>query len=169
MARNSLVMMLLLAIAYSQILGGITCCCLVRSISGRIAILNNVSNSEPNSCAVSDSDVAEKPTSFRCPKCAARSNAQTSDTPVVAAKDSSKSNGVSEFDAPCSCSKFHFVGNECSEPPTLKFKNGGADWVAPLLPSHSAHILQVRNQYGSPPLLLPSKHSWQSLVCVWNH
>lgn len=162
-------MMLLLAIAYSQILGGITCCCLVRSISDRIAILKNVSDSEPNSCAVSDSDVAVKPPRFRCPKCAAQSNGQSSDTPVVAARDFAKSNGVSEIDAPCSCSKFHFVGNECSESPTLKFKNGGADWVAPLVPRHSDHNLQVRSQYGSPPFLLPSKHSWQSLVCVWNN
>ncbi|MCU0721865.1 MAG: hypothetical protein MUC83_19295, partial [Pirellula sp.] len=154
MARNSLVMMLLLGIAYSQILGGITCCCLVGSISVRIAILKNGLESDPSSCAASDPDVVENLTRFRCPRCAARSNIRTSDTGDIASKDSTKSKGVPEIVAPCSCSKFYFVGNECKESPTPKFKTGGADWVTPLVNNHSACQLQVNNQYSSPPLLL---------------
>lgn len=168
MVRNSLVMSVLIAIAYSQILGGITCCCLVRSLSERLGTLTSVQASDADSCDTNVADVKEKPTHVRCPKCAARSTTQNSDSPKNVAQESSQPASTGEINAPCSCSKLDLVGNESNESPSLKFKTGGADWIPPLLSRLSVFGLECSIQYSSPPLLRPSKQSWQSLVCVWN-
>lgn len=168
MFRKSLVISLLIAIAYSQILGGVTCCCLVRSLSDRFGELTSVLVSDSDSCGASFVDVAEKPTFVRCPKCAARSTVQNSNPPEIAIENSGKGASNCEIDAPCSCSKIDLVGNESNESPTPKFKTGGADWIPPLVPSLSVFGLECSILYRSPPLLRPCKQSWQSLVCVWN-
>lgn len=151
MLRKSLITLLLIAVAFSQILGGIACCCFVRSV---IAYL-------PTSHAAT---VAEPP-KFACPKCAAKATKETPRKAQTLATAGVEFGERNQIDAPCGCNRSNLIGSESSESPVLQTKSSSAvsTIVYDLKPlSYGSHA--TRQCIAPPPL---GGHSWQSIACIW--
>ena len=159
---------MLLAIAYSQILGGVACCCFVSAVNESITHLKVIFVSQNAACQVNDSDSFIDTASVRCPKCAALAKKPTANaSEFIAAAVNHKEKA--QLAAPCSCSKLSWNGSESNELPSLKTKTCGTEWIVadvPRIASLSWHCIQASSP---PPLLLLGKHSWQSMACIWKN
>lgn len=173
MARNTLLPILLLAVAFSQVFGGVACCCYTRAIGGYVGAFHRAFKSATTLPSIEEQDSAAKSTAYRCPKCAARSNKSTDDKTEISSKDARslkhRAKESARIDAPCSCSKFLCVSSEQNELPSISTKIGGAQWIAVEISRQSTANRPLAIQCGLPPLLVFGKHSWQSLACVWKN
>jgi hypothetical protein len=153
MLRKSLITLLLIAVAFSQILGGIACCCLVRSV---IAYL-------PTSHAAT---IAEAP-KFACPKCAAKATKETPREAQTLATAGVEFGERNQIDAPCGCNRSNLVGSESSESPVLQTKSNTAVSIIVYDLNPLCYGSHVKRQYTEPPPL--GGHSWQSIACIWTN
>ncbi len=148
MTRPILHCILLIAVAYSQIFGGVSCCCLVRfALGGNQAV------------AFTDSDNAlqVKPQSSRCPRCTAS---------VTQDDDKSGDDHASlQNDGKCQCAKA-VAGNAIQESKTT-FDDSDLLAIAPRIGWHAdlTRSTVFASRLGS--VLHPRRNSWQSIACVW--
>ena len=169
MVRKSLLSLMLLAIAYSQILGGIACCCFVRAMNESVTQLKDVLVTENSDCMVDDADSRVNTAHFRCPKCAAQAKKSTTDASKSIVDASVNAREKAQMAAPCYCSKFCWEGSESNELPSLKTKTGGTEWIDDDIPRPANLNWHCIQAFSPPPLLLLGKHSWQSMACVWKN
>ena len=162
MSRIPLKIVLLFAVATSQIFGGISCCCVGRTFFADLLKFNNVTTtkfSSPNS-------VAQKRQIGKCPKCSVRKS-----SPAVAVQTSSNQRSAHRTKVceggKCKCVKLVVSANTPCDPPA---------------PNHDSHawvdsILDVKPERevltgSSAKYEVPVRFggcSWQSIACVWKN
>lgn len=162
MFRTTLHSILLLAVAYSQVFGGVSCCCLGRSLLESI-------NGKPLAAAVADvassKSVAAQPS--RCPKCAARPTGKPNDSMQPASKTSSQSPlGVCQ-DGQCDCSKPVLNASQSKEPISVPVKSIG--WVSVAVTSPNPVAIDI-SSFGKfeVPIRFGGR-AWLTIACVWKN
>jgi hypothetical protein len=155
MLRKSLLALLLLAIAYSQILGGIACCCccFVRSVIEYL----------PRSHVAKEAEAPK----FACPKCAAQSKKDTSRESPTLANSGVGLGKKNQIEAPCGCNRSNLVGSESSESPVLQTKSSKSVSVIVYDLKPFCYGSHLARRYIAPPPL--GGHSWQSIACIWTN
>jgi hypothetical protein len=158
MSSNPIQVILLLAIATSQIFGGISCCCLGRSI-----LLH--SSNPPK-------DVAEVPLlasqlqgRVACPKCASspmRESVKSPRTQVHVAGDRTQLCG----DGQCRCVKQVSTANTQNE--SAAVQPIGCSLVGIVAWDISRCVIQAPVHKFEVPVRFGG-HSWQSIACVWKN
>ncbi len=149
---------LLLAVAISQIFGGISCCCLGRSL---LLPFSNAAN------AVADSpvSVSQPAGEAACPKCAARPRHDSVTSPGTRAEVNGARTQLCE-DGQCRCVKYVSFANTQNESTVVQsFDSSVVDVVASDLPRF---LDQAPVRKFEVPIRLGG-HSWQSIACVWKN
>ena len=161
MSSISLQLVLLFAIAYSQIFGGISCCCLGRTL---FAGLSEVSPQDQAGRQMSPISQPSQP--VRCAKCAVR---QPSQEP--SASRSSNPTGQQRAhiceDGQCRCTKLFINANSPSDPVSVKADSQIWDSHASDAKSIRADFTLVSCRFEVP--LRFGGRSWQSIACVWKN
>lgn len=148
-------LVLLFAVACSQIFGGIACCCLSRSIIDSFSTTQAVAASVQLAPAT-----AQQPTAAKCPRCVA---SQASASGSVNAKKTLGC-GVAGT-CGCQCNKAAASATVQLEP---RFQISNVQSVVPpsstwdLVPCSTGRVLheyQIPIRFGGP--------SWQSVACLW--
>jgi len=173
MIRNILLTALLFAIAHSQILGGIACCCFIQAVSERVVKLTEFdanSHTVDDGAAYADSLTTDtEPATYRCPKCAAKVSKFKTNVSEVKDYDARRDAESARLTAPCNCYKFEWQGSEVNESPTLKTKVGGVQWIVVDVSKSDTQTWQPQRQSRVPHIICLGKHSWQSLACIWKN
>jgi len=155
MSPFSLQFVLLVAVAASQIFGGISCCCLGKAIFPPVAYAAN--GSQPATQPVQRA---------RCPKCAARTSHQSPASLSKPVKQLSDPAKVCE-NIQCRCIKAVNSASTPNDPsvhqPTVYGLVGTIP--APLLTS--ADRTPAARKFKVPDRL--GGRSWQSIACVWKN
>ncbi len=154
---------LLFALAYSQIFGGISCCCMGRTLFGNPAVVGASSNGD----AASKNTTAEtaKPTG-KCPKCSARKPANPPTSKDASAKPATPCSTISDH-GQCRCQKLVINANTQKEQLTVDGAN--PIWWLPVLesmPKHEVAMIELRK--FEVPIRFGGR-SWQSIACVWKN
>jgi len=156
---------LLFAVATSQIFGGISCCCLGRTIFANILTVNNATTSElasPNEFPA----VLQKRQAGTCPKCSVRKS-----SPAAALQTSSNQRydhraKVCEG-GKCRCVKFAVSSSTPREPPSLNHDSHACvSLVLDLKPEREV-LTRMLAKYEVPVRF--GGRSWQSIACVWKN
>ena len=151
-------LVLLLAVATSQILGGVSCCCLTRELSaswtkaGSVGALNG-----------QERLAASKPGDPKCPKCAASRAANASNT-KKGKSDGSRS--VSDNNQ-CRCAKIAAPAGVQTESFSLSVAPHAlatSTVIGNAIPTVKA---DVARRYEKPVRF--GGHSWQSVACIWKN
>lgn len=154
---------LLFALAYSQIFGGISCCCLGRTLFSNSAMVDASSVGD----ASSKNRTAEtaRPTG-KCPKCSARKPANPLTSKDASAKRATPCSTISD-DGQCRCHKLVINANSQNEPLTVDGAN--PVWWLPVLesiPKHEVAMIELRK--FEVPIRFGGR-SWQSIACIWKN
>jgi len=165
MSLFPLKVVLLLAVATSQIFGGIACCCLGRSILADSLTVNSVTSTKlasPNEL----SSVPQKRQMGKCPKCSSRKN-----SPEAALQTSSNQRydhraRVCEG-GKCQCVKLVVSVNTPSDLPTPNYDSYA--WVDPVLDVKPEHEVLSRNSAKYEVPVRFGGCSWQSIACLWKN
>ena len=161
MFRTILHSVLLMAVAYSQILGGVSCCCLGRSF------LESISGKQP---ATAEADVASSKSlasqPARCPKGTARPTVKTSDSVRSAAKSLFPSCLICQG-AQCICSKQVLSASEPPKSVSVPAKSIAWACVAFASIKPTATAVSSFGKFEVP--IRFGGHSWQSIACVWRN
>lgn len=143
--------LLLLTVVTSQVLSGVSCCCLARSLT---TTQRQVEFAAPDAATIP-----------RCPKCAA------SRVPVSAAKSESchgqsQSGDVRSHGKGCSCNKAPLIASQTDD--LLLPSVGLISWIGAMPTAYLSCVEFLRvNRYE-----LPSRfggEAWQSIACVWRN
>ena len=141
--------LLLLTVVCSQVLSGVSCCCLARSLTAG----SRVEATTP--------DAAQAP---RCSKCAA--HRQSASTKVIGHKVPCPSGDLQSHGSTCSCSKLPLIASQSDDqvPPVSI-----SAWIVPAFSASSASSLTLSSidRYE-----LPSRfggETWQSIACIWRN
>jgi hypothetical protein len=162
MSPKPLQLVLLVAVAVSQIFGGISCCCLGRSLFGQASSVGEGTVREAGSESVPVA--ASLPTSG-CPKCALRATRQ-----LTASKQSSgKADHFPKLceDDECRCVKVTNNASPPNDPPSSN--DVSLTWAVPIKDTVPS---RVPIALGSRKFEIPVRfggHSWQSIACVWKN
>jgi hypothetical protein len=148
---------LLFAVAYSQILGGISCCCLSRMIVAGVTASSDVAPS-----AETDLSAVSKLPAPKCPKCA---SSQT------AAARSVSATGVQAYGvaggSECQCAKRYFVAIVQLEP---RSPAASAPFLTMPLAIWCRDYIEVRSCHHRAEVPIRfGGHSWQSIACIWKN
>lgn len=162
MFRTTLHSILLLTVAYSQVFGGVSCCCLGRSL------LESISG-KPLEDAEADigalKPVAAQPS--RCPKCAARSTGKPTDSVQPVSNTSLQSTlGVCQS-VQCDCSKLVLNASQPKEPFSVPAKSIGWAFVAVASPKPGAIAVSSFGKFEVP--IRFGGRAWQTIACVWKN
>jgi hypothetical protein len=164
MFRIPVQVVLLIAVATSQIFGGISCCCLGRTFASAIA-----SNGQSEVSASDSTASAPAPTTKqlgRCPKCNGRKSAASEIKQTAACKPSNSQPSVNE-EHDCQCVKLVLNGPGPDDLNSVSFKatkclDSNVDAHPKLsLPCCVLSKFEVPVRFGG--------HSWQSVACVWRN
>lgn len=161
----ALPVVLLFAVATSQIFGGISCCCLGRTPFAEMLTVNNATATEiaPQHEFFS---VTQKRKTGKCPKCSVRKSSP-------AASEQTSSNKLHHYRAKvceggqCGCIKPVVNASTPSDPPPLN--HDSHVWVSSVLDvkperevvAHISPRFEVPIRFGG--------RSWQSIACVWKN
>lgn len=160
MSHLALQYVLLIAIAHSQIFGGISCCCLGRTLFSNRA----VAGSHQIEDAVGENNItkASKPTG-KCPKCSSR-NA----TGRLTTKDASAPCSAISEDGQCRCKKLLAYASAPHEPLTVDSANHVC-WLPVLgFAQKRLEATLVELRRFEVPIRFGGR-SWQSIACVWKN
>jgi hypothetical protein len=161
MFRTTLHTILLLVVAYSQVLGGVSCCCLGRSLVEGICGMPLATGDAE--VAGSNSIATQPP---RCAKCTARPTGKPAISAQPAAKTSSRSGlGVCQG-GQCNCGKFVLNANEPTVPVSVSAKSFG--WVSVVFTPKIVLIAPSCVGKFEIPLRFGGR-LWQSIACVWKN
>lgn len=154
---------LLFALAYSQIFGGISCCCLGRTLfSNRTVVDASAVGDETSKNKTAET---AKPTG-KCPKCSSRKSIDRPTSKDALAKRATPCSTISN-DWQCQCQKLVINANTQNEPLTID----GANHVCWLpvwgsVPKHEVALIELRK--FEVPIRFGGR-SWQSIACVWKN
>jgi hypothetical protein len=161
MFRTTLHSILLLAVAYSQVFGGVSCCCLGRSLLETVG-------GKPLAAAVEDvassKSVVAQPS--RCPNCAAR----PTETAIETVRSTTKpllSHLVAREDSQCNCNKVVLNASEPKVPFSVPAKSIGWASVAFTPPKSVAIAISSFGRFEVP--IRFGGRSWQSIACIWKN
>ena len=153
---------LLFAVAISQIFGGISCCCLQRALSPDNLAASGATVSELFS-QPDFSAVLQKQQTGKCPKCSSRQS-----SPAIVVKTTSNEHRAKICeDGHCRCVKLVNSVNIPSDPPTPNQDSHA--WVSLVLdvkPEREV-LTRVLAKYEVPVRF--GGRSWQSIACVWKN
>jgi len=153
---------LLFAVATSQIFGGISCCCLGRTFFADVLKVNNVAASKlllQNEFPA----VPHKRQTGRCPKCSVRKSSPA--TAVQSYWNDHRAN-VCES-GKCRCVKIAVRSSTPSDPPSLNHDtHAGVGQVLDVKLEREA-LIRASAKYELPVRF--GGRSWQSIACVWKN
>jgi hypothetical protein len=155
---------LLIAIATSQIFGGISCCCLGKSVCSAF-----LDNHTPARVDESDSvqSVSTPQSSSRCPNCAARTSVRA----VVETRNNGNSHCNQTYateDNQCRCVKLNINSSNPTDPPSFHPDVQNAVAHDPFANAHREIDSLLLNRDYAVPIRFGG-NSWQSIACVWNN
>jgi len=160
---------LLFAVATSQIFGGISCCCLGRTLFADLFTVSNASATGFASQNESSSVIQTRQTG-KCPHCSVRKSSPAASEPKSEQLSANKiHNHRAKFcgNDQCGCAKLVVNASTPSNPPSLSYDSHA--WLSPVLdvnPQRQAFALV------SPKFDVPVRfggRSWQSIACLWNN
>lgn len=160
MLQFPLKLVLLLAVAMSQVFGGISCCCLGRTLFGNRPA---VEDSAIQRCEAGAKSVSKKKAVKNCPKCAGRSRSVVWSESVKRASDRPSVDGEST----CRCARIEFKASSEIEPVSIQAneKTVGTLGLSSVNPMGSrvldARRFEVPVRFGG--------RSWQTIACVWKN
>jgi hypothetical protein len=162
MTHNAFQLVLLVAVAVSQICGGISCCCLGRSMFGQGSFVGDVAVGKAGSENVPMA--ASRPTSG-CPKCASRATRQS----TAHGQSTGRADHHPKLceDNECRCVKLTINANTPNDPPSSN--DVSLAWTVPIKDTVPS---RVPIALGSRKFEIPVRfggHSWQSVACVWKN
>jgi hypothetical protein len=162
MFRMTLHSILLLAVAYSQILGGVSCCCLGKSL---FASINQRLQVYDSGVFSSGAGVTER---ARCPKCASPSSTGSAEKQSRPGSRSLLQTDLSACqDGQCNCSKLVLNASEPREPVSVPRTSIGWETPSVTFPGSSTLVLSNLGRFEVP--LRFGGRSWQSIACVWKN
>jgi len=160
---------LLFAVATSQIFGGISCCCLGRTLFADLPAVSNASSTEfvwQNE----SSSVLQSLQTGKCPNCSVK---KSSPAASEQKHEHASSNKIHDQRAKfcgndqCGCVKLFVNASTLTNPSSLSYDSHA--WLSPVLdvnPQRQAFALV------SPKFDVPVRfggRSWQSIACLWNN
>jgi len=156
---------LLIAVAISQIFGGISCCCLGRTL---VADLNTASNATASELVSpqESSSVLETRQTGKCSKCWAKKSSPTGTEKTFSKQIYDHYVNICE-DGECRCVKLAVKASTPSSPPSLS--NDSLAWLSPVLgvkPEREG-LTHIFAKYDVPARF--GGRSWQSIACLWNN
>jgi hypothetical protein len=158
MSSVPLQLVLLFAVAYSQIFGGVSCCCLSRAL-----FMSWTHSSEVSSPSGSEASTAGPADSPKCPKCAASRTSSESGTPEV---KGGRTCTLSD-DYQCRCAKLAAsagVHTDPFSPINVPHELASSANLWNVVPAAKA---EVSRSDGMPVRF--GGRSWQSVACVWKN
>lgn len=154
---------LLLAVATSQIFGGISCCCLGRVVCS--AFPQDDQGPRAVQSETAESQNTRRPHSA-CPKCRMRTRG-----PVVAETskhgEPSCNRSFASEDNQCRCVKPTINASNPTEPASFQFDVQFAVTDEPIAKIHRRVDKPLSRDYAVP--IRFGGHSWQSIACVWKN
>lgn len=165
MASSPLPILLLIAVAFSQVFGGVSCCCLSRSLFLDWGSSSSNSDMDSKHCDPLKPSKRSGPgkTSSKCPRCSAAKTA----TPAPS-KDSKPISGIvckSNGSEQCQCTRYVAAAELAtwtkSVPQTFLDWSLLTDVATQTLPSTTRALI-----CETVPLH-PSGVSWQAYACIW--
>ncbi len=151
---------LLVAIATSQIFGGISCCCLGKSVCAAF-----LGDDVPT--RVGKSESASTPqSSSRCPKCAARTSVRAVDEIRNRGNPHCTRTYASENNQ-CRCVTLTIDSSNPTDPPSFHPDIQKAVADDPIFKTHCRTVNPPSRDYAVP--IRFGGHSWQSIACVWKN
>lgn len=157
MATIILKLTLMIAVAISQAIGGVSCCCLGSAFSESLSGFSG-----PAPFVMIEGSSAARPA---CPKCSARKlNGSTSKSDVVShtiCADERVENGQC-----CNCAKLEILSNFPGDPVVERDTQLGFGILCVAEPLPRVESLRLADfkvpvRFGG--------HSWQSFACVWRN
>jgi len=162
MSTIPLQFVLLIAVATSHIFGGVSCCCLGRTL---FADLLTVSNTTATELALQKefSWVRQKQQTGKCQKCLARKSSPTATEKIASNRLHDHRAKVCQ-DGECRCVK---LAVKASSPPLLSHDSHA--WVSLALGVNPERevLTHILANYDVP--IRFGGRSWQSIACVWKN
>lgn len=158
MAPIFLKIVLVFAIAISQAIGGVSCCCLGSALSESLFLTQGSSLHRGDVNPFSELQSA-------CPKCRTRDLSGASEKRVSVAKNKFSYPGVGR-DSRCNCDKHEISSDVPSEPVSVKHS---VQLSIQLFRVKVSIFDQVRRLHDYNVPIRFGGHSWQSIVCVWRN
>lgn len=156
MFRTTVQSVLLIAVVYSQVLGGISCCCLGRTLLAGVNCTDQPAGATGG---------AEE-TPVNCPKCLAKTAAAREQCRSSSAEDLGLSVAACE-NGQCRCAKLVVNASNPNGQDSVSVRS--ANWpnniLLPYLTIAETPIWLIRHEV---PLRFGG-HSWQSIACVWKN
>lgn len=153
---------LLFAVAINQIFGGISCCCLGRTLFSSTAVANGAAVKDLTGKLSSGG--ASRPIG-KCPKCSARKSEQPA-CKNAAAMHAKPCPSINE-DGQCRCLKVVINASVSNEPVTVDSETLAR--TVPVLDSvPKRDVLAAELQRFEVPIRFGGR-SWQSIACVWKN
>jgi len=156
---------LLIAVAISQIFGGISCCCLGITLVADLNIASNATASELVSPQESSSVLQTRQTG-KCSKCWAKKSNSTVTEKTSSHRLHDHHVKVCQ-DVECRCVKLAVKASTSSSPPLLSHDSHA--WVSPALGVNPERevLTHILAKYDVPARF--GGRSWQSIACLWNN
>jgi len=160
---------LLFAVATSQIFGGISCCCLGRTLFAELDTADNVTATKLASQHKFSSAPPKRQTG-RCPKCSVRKSSSTASgggsEQASSGRLKNRRAKVCE-DGQCLCIKHVVDACPPSSPPSLSHESYA--WVSPVLNvKPDREVLACILDKHEVPVRFGGR-SWQSIACLWKN
>lgn len=156
---------LLLTVAFSQIFGGVSCCCLSRLI---VASLQSAQAPDSLAGGQSDADTETNPETNapRCPRCAASKACKQSSKESDTDSAESKADSITG-DRECNCSKVYLKALAQDELQTPRVYCQFLNPPVALVTSLRRGLECVYRRHEIPIRL--GGLSWQAVACIWRN
>ncbi len=156
MSSLPLHIVLMCAVAYSQIFGGFSCCCLSRSITAGVSSLDEVCLSNQQELVTEN-----RPPAPKCPRCA------VSQTTVAQGTQSNEVQACLARDSKCQCEIASSIATVQVEPRSL---SNLVQFVATPIAIADLRPFDERKLVRTHKIPLRfGGHSWQSIACIWKN
>lgn len=160
MLNFALQLVLLLAIATSQILGGVSCCCLGRSVAALDALYNTSATAA--SAASPEIKHARKPA---CSKCTQRNHQKSRPTSIAVVIHTCHGN-ASDINDECRCQQVE--PNACSPTIAVAPARCLTSFAYESLLTQPTDTAATRTSKADVPCRI-GRHSWQAIACIWTN
>ena len=157
---------LLIAVATSQVFGGVSCCCFGRVVFSFFVV------EEAKALKTNLSQEAFLPSHIqpqgKCPKCMAdRKGSNAVSTRVGQRKQLCRQQPDLHDDGQCRCSKLALTASTESDTPVIDSRAHGVPVHGFVVEPERQNFRLVVRKYEVP--LRYGGHSWQSFACVWKN
>ncbi len=156
---------LLIAVATSQIFGGISCCCLGRSIFGNLLTMDSAKANQfamPGGLA----SVTQKRQIGKCAKCSVGKRSPAIAVHISSNQRQDRRARVCEG-GKCRCCRLVISANTPLDPPTTDCH--APNWVDPILGVKPGREVLNRNSEKYEVPVRFGGRNWQSIACLWKN